>query len=357
MRSRRAVAVMAAFLALVWADTASAAEPSSSSIGPDVPFVEWVGQSFELADSIDPAACIPEADPENAVCDHFWLTAEVDTSYWEGHDGQVVVSIGWLEPADDFDLYLFGEGGDLVASSVARGTTAEQVVVEEPVGTYEVRVVPVSVAASAYTGSVSFASEAVPPEDASDGTTLTPDDSQVVEGSDQQADEADEAAQDDGASGSGGASGNGRSGGGGGSGDGSDRPTAPRSSGSRSAGTSAGSDLWPYNPSYEMRTFDTRALTSRAVDQLSAAAGELAPGLIRGEPAEPQPAVVPAVGDESDGVDGMPVAATTPPRPRSAWPAVALGIVALLLTAVAVFDRVLPIDGSADGAPPGPASV
>jgi hypothetical protein len=358
MRSQRPVAMMALLLALVWTDTASAAEPSSASIGPDVPLVEWVGQSFELADSTDPAVCTPEADPENAVCDHFWLSADMDASYWVGHDGRVTVAISWLDPQVDFDLYLFDEAGTPVTSSVATGTTGERVVVEEPVGVYEVRVTPVSVTASGYAGSALLSSQAVvPPVDEGDDTIIPPpNDGSVDEGSEGEADDADESEHHGGASGSDGRPGDGRSDSGGGSGSGgsADERSTSASSGSRTSRTSGGSDFWPYNPSYEMRTFDTRTTDGAVVDQLSDA--EVPPGLVQGEPTVFRRAVVPNAGVAADSVGGTLVAPTTPPKPRSPWVAVTFGIIGLILTAVAVFDRLPSSDRSAVARPPRPAA-
>jgi hypothetical protein len=351
MRSRQAVAMMALLLALAWTDTASAAEPSSASIGPDVPLVEWVGQSFELADSTDPMVCTPEADPESAVCDHFWLTADVDASYWVGHDGRVTVAISWLDSQDDFDVYLFDDAGNPVASSVATRTTSEQVVVEEPVGVYEVRVIPVSVTASGYAGSALLSSAAVvPPEDTGDDAA---GDGTVNDGSHGEANDSVGPEQDGGASGSDGRPGDGRSDGGGGSGRGDERSTSA-SSGSRTAWTSGESSVWLYNPSYEMRTFDTRTIDGSAVDQLSDA--EFAPGLVQGEPTVLPPPVVPDADVAADSVGGTLVAPTTPPNPRSPWVAVTFGIIGLILMAVVVFDRLPSSDRSAVATPSRPAA-
>jgi hypothetical protein len=353
MRSRQAVAMMALLLALAWTNTASAAEPSSASIGPDVPLVEWVGQSFELADSTDPVVCTPEADPESAVCDHFWLTADVDPSYWVGHDGRVTVAISWLDSQDDFDVYLFDDAGNPVASSVATRTTSEHVVVEEPVGVYEVRVIPVSVTASGYAGSALLSSAAVPPQDAGDDTIIPPTgDGTVNDGSHGDANDSVGSEQDGGASGSDGRPGDGRFDGGGGSGSGDER-SASASSGSRTAWTSGDSSVWPYNPSYEMRTFDTQTIDGGAVDQLSDA--EVAPGLVQGEPTVVPP-VVPDAGAAADIVDGTLVTPTSPPKPRSPWAAVTFGIIGLILMSVAVFDRLPSSDRSAVARPSRPAA-
>jgi uncharacterized repeat protein (TIGR01451 family) len=146
-----AIAVTAALL-VVTPGRSGAATPSSGTIGPpDGTSVSWTGQTYAVGAVADPAtggaACPPQADPVNAVCDHFFLTVEVAPSYWNTHTGGARVTVDWSasgDTGDDFDMYVY-QGGVLVDRSGSGGTTSEGVFLEEAAGTYEVRVVPFTV--------------------------------------------------------------------------------------------------------------------------------------------------------------------------------------------------------------------
>src|SRR5687768_17344828 len=81
------VALTSALLITAAAERGRAATPSSGSIGPPGgTSVSWTGQTYVVGAIADPVAagagCPPEADPVNAVCDHFFLTVNVAPSYW-----------------------------------------------------------------------------------------------------------------------------------------------------------------------------------------------------------------------------------------------------------------------------------
>jgi uncharacterized repeat protein (TIGR01451 family) len=156
---RRSLPSIAAAIALTGAllmiapGRSGAATPSSGTIGspPNGSSVSWTGQTYAVAAVPDPATggagCPPQADPLNAVCDHFFLSVNVVASYWDTHTGGARVTIDWSasgDTDDDFDMYVY-QGGVLVDQSGSGGTTSESVFLEEAAGTYEVRVVPFTV--------------------------------------------------------------------------------------------------------------------------------------------------------------------------------------------------------------------
>lgn len=137
-----------------------AATPSSGTVSPTLTSTGWQGQSYVVAATVDPAACPPSnIDFQNAVCDHFQLTVEVDPSFWNKQTGGVTVSINWADSANDFDLFVFDSEGNEVISSAAGGTNFEKVLIEKASGTYEILVTPFTVANSGYTGTATFQSE------------------------------------------------------------------------------------------------------------------------------------------------------------------------------------------------------
>lgn len=137
-----------------------AATPSSGTISPTVISVSWQGQMYVLAATADDAACPPASvDSQNAVCDHFFLTVDVDPTFWDNRTGGAAVEITWASSSNDFDLYVFDAEGNFVNSSAQGGTTSEQVVLPKASGTFEVVVVPFTVANSGYAGTATFVAD------------------------------------------------------------------------------------------------------------------------------------------------------------------------------------------------------
>ncbi|HTD80967.1 MAG TPA: pre-peptidase C-terminal domain-containing protein, partial [Thermoplasmata archaeon] len=133
---------------------ARAASPGSGTVSTTTPNATWTGKHFVVAATALPEEC-PPPDPD-VLCDHFLLTVDVAPSFWYTHSGQVTIRIEWPSSDNDFDLYVYGPGGGLAGSSGAGGTTSEEVAIQSPAGTYEVRVVPFLIIDSGYNGQASL---------------------------------------------------------------------------------------------------------------------------------------------------------------------------------------------------------
>lgn len=158
------LACLVVALLFVSRDPVQAADPPSGTIGPSNVSVGWVGQDYVAAATLDPNVCPPPADPENLLCDHFFLTVDVTPDYWDTHEGGARVTITWADDANDFDLYIYDSDGNQVTFSAAGGTTSEEVLIADASGIYEVRVNPFLVIESGYDGVAAFESvEGGPP--------------------------------------------------------------------------------------------------------------------------------------------------------------------------------------------------
>jgi hypothetical protein len=146
----------------VFATRSWASDPSALTVSPTEPSTTWVGDTYSnvVDGSLD--GCPAGADVDNAVCDHVILTVSVPAGYWDDHPGSVTISIGWDDPSNDFDLYLY-QGDEQIAASEGQGTATELLRVPDPSGDYEVRVVPRSVLESGYLGSITLASDTITP--------------------------------------------------------------------------------------------------------------------------------------------------------------------------------------------------
>jgi uncharacterized repeat protein (TIGR01451 family) len=161
-RRRSSVLVSIAALVIAGATIApsSAATPRSGSVGPSGSSVSWVGHHYQAAAIADPAAggagCPPEADPLDLVCDHFFLTVDVQADYWDTHTGGVRVKITWASAEDDFDMYVYKDGA--VVQRSGGSVNQEEVFLQSPSGTYEIRVVPFLVTDEGADGVATFES-------------------------------------------------------------------------------------------------------------------------------------------------------------------------------------------------------
>lgn len=150
------VTAAAAAVVLAIGGIGQAASPRSGSIGPSDPSDGWAGKHFALGSVPLPGLCNQE------TCDYFDLTVAVSSEYWDSHTGSASISISWPSSTDNFDLYVF-RGGKLLKSSTQPLSNSEAVSLSSPSGGYEVRVVPVLVTDSGYSGFAKFASKKKPP--------------------------------------------------------------------------------------------------------------------------------------------------------------------------------------------------
>jgi hypothetical protein len=112
----------------------------------------WSGTTYAAAASADPlGSCLT---PGPAACDRRSLHVDVPQRRWATGSGGAIVRIAWKDAEDDFDLFVRDEAGNLVGISSTAGTTSEEVLLNQPSGSYEIAVVPVAVTDSGYTGTV-----------------------------------------------------------------------------------------------------------------------------------------------------------------------------------------------------------
>jgi hypothetical protein len=161
---RRTILILAGAVALVLGTGTAgfAATPSSVAVSPTSTLDSWSGASFLAGATASPTACPPSIDSSNTLCDHVSLDVGVTSSYWDAYSGGIRVTLTWPDSSDNFDLYVYNGAGTKVGSSTASGTTSESVSVPNAAGGYEIRVVPILVTASGYSGKVAFSAQALP---------------------------------------------------------------------------------------------------------------------------------------------------------------------------------------------------
>lgn len=156
MRSSRVIAPTLGALLLA-ATPAYAADPDSGTVSAAGQDLTWQGQTYDAA--ANTAAPCPSAaeDPDNRVCDHITITADVTPDFWDTRDGGLAVSISSDVASSDFDLFVYDASGALVDSS-ENPDSQESLTVPDASGTYEVRVKPWLVTEpSSYSGTAEIA--------------------------------------------------------------------------------------------------------------------------------------------------------------------------------------------------------
>jgi hypothetical protein len=157
MNVRRAfLTAVAVVVTLGTAGVGYAASPRSGSIGLSDSSDGWVGKHFDLGSVPLPRLC------NRHTCDSFALKVAVPAGFWDSHTGLATISISWPSSSDNFDLYVY-KGGKLLKSSTQPLSSSEEVTLSSPGGRYKVRIVPVLVTDSGYSGSARFAAERKPP--------------------------------------------------------------------------------------------------------------------------------------------------------------------------------------------------
>jgi len=143
-----AVSILASF---IWNGILPAATPGAGTLtapsGSGTSSVTWTGGPY-TAVTADPSLCTP------STCDNFNLTVNIPASYYTANPASSVrVRITWASTPNDFDLYVYDSGGNLVNSSAQGNTTFEDADLGQlTTGTYLVKVVAFSTVNESYSG-------------------------------------------------------------------------------------------------------------------------------------------------------------------------------------------------------------
>src|SRR3954471_13554164 len=139
-------AAMTATWAMLPVTGGRAATPSSGTVNDTTRSVAWSGPAKTASTKTSPVT-LTQTDIDascslpGAFCDDYALNAGFTADYWKTHAGGVTVSVTWSLSTDDFDLYVFDPGGNIVASSGQSDSTSEVATIPSAVGQYTVRVV------------------------------------------------------------------------------------------------------------------------------------------------------------------------------------------------------------------------
>lgn len=131
---------------------AFAADPSEGSVSPASPTTTWTGQAITPAQPVvtsgETDGCPPaEADPANAVCDHFIITVDVPADAYTSQAGVLKITVTF-EDGDDYDVAIYRPGDDPATAPInssASSDNPEVLTVPNPTGVYEFRAAPFTV--------------------------------------------------------------------------------------------------------------------------------------------------------------------------------------------------------------------
>lgn len=156
----RSTTIAAALLFALFACTLmlKAAVPSSGTLvapsSGQTSSIAWTGGPYTGA-TADPSLCT------SVTCDSFALTVNVPSTFYSSNPSYAVhAKINWSDSTNDFDLYVYDSGGNVVCSSAQGGTTFEDADCGQlPSGTYTVQVVAFTTANATYTGAATLGPE------------------------------------------------------------------------------------------------------------------------------------------------------------------------------------------------------
>ena len=162
-----ALSMLLALAPMAHPTTTMASNPNTGTLNPPpadgTVTLTWTGGPY-TATNPTPFVGLPTCDPGGATCDTYTFTWNAPADYWETHEGNISVEVGWPDASDDIDLYVYDSEGHLVDESPT-GNDPEKVNLEElPPGTYTVQVVMFLVTDATYTGRVTLNTTALPPD-------------------------------------------------------------------------------------------------------------------------------------------------------------------------------------------------
>jgi len=149
MHIRSALVFSAVLVVLLSAFSLSAASPASGTLSAgSTTAVTWNGTALGGASPEAETSCV-----EGVNCDTFTLTLGGTAADWQGKNARV--SLSWLLPATDYDMYVHNSSGQLVATSAQGLTTSESAdinVAQNGTGAYTVRIVYFAAVGDQYRG-------------------------------------------------------------------------------------------------------------------------------------------------------------------------------------------------------------
>lgn len=137
-------AILTTATLLPWPAVAST--PSSGTVSVASPSTAWQGPAM-TAVTAGPSdlECTAPPDPPvpGGFCDDFALTVDIPTTYWSSHAGGVQIDLTGVPPAEDFDLYVYDQAGNEVATSGLPGSVESALITcaNSEAGPYQVRAV------------------------------------------------------------------------------------------------------------------------------------------------------------------------------------------------------------------------
>jgi len=160
-RVARAAALALTAAALTLGNGATdASTPSSGTVTDTARSTSWGGGPFLVPNVTAQAGDAPVCTVPQS-CDDYALNVSTPAGY--GLDHQLVVKVGWVNTAADFDIYLLDSAGNLVGSA-ASSADPEQIIVPPTSGSYTVRVVPFAPLGESYSATASLTAQpATPP--------------------------------------------------------------------------------------------------------------------------------------------------------------------------------------------------
>src|SRR5206468_9384239 len=128
--------------------------PQSGTLSPTSPKVAWTGGPF-TAVTADPSLCTP------LTCDNFALTVSVLPSFYAANPTlEVRVHVSWdtlFDDVNDFDVYVYDAGGNLVNSGTQGNTKFEDVDLGQLTsGAFQIQVVAFATVNATYSGAVTL---------------------------------------------------------------------------------------------------------------------------------------------------------------------------------------------------------
>ncbi len=146
--------------------TTHAANPGSGTLNPPpggngTSTLTWTGGPYTAANP-SPFVGTPLCDPGDLTCDNYTFVWNAPSNYWEGHEGNITVQIGWANNADDFDMYIYDSEGQLVKDAATANNPERADLGELAPGTYIVKIVAFLTANASYQGAVTLSSTAIP---------------------------------------------------------------------------------------------------------------------------------------------------------------------------------------------------
>ncbi|MGH9774695.1 MAG: hypothetical protein ACRD50_07085 [Candidatus Acidiferrales bacterium] len=133
----------------------------SGTLSTSTTTLTWTGTQTGVIGQTQTGTGVANPPCDSTICDLYNLTVNVPATYYSNHPNYAIhVKATWSSNLDELDIYVYDASNNLVGMATQSGTNYNDADLGQlPAGAYQIQIVPVTAANTAYTATITLAAE------------------------------------------------------------------------------------------------------------------------------------------------------------------------------------------------------